>query len=81
MVQIYELFFDEREQMRVWQSLLLLIGINWKKCPSFRQILRVNICCLNSALFFLATWIVFYLMVIAVFCGAIAGTASLLGVK
>lgn len=81
MVNLIELLSDEREQLRLWQSFLLLLGINWKKCPPFRQVLRVNLCCLNSAIFFFGTWIVFYLMVVCIFCGAVAGTASLMGIK
>lgn len=81
MVNLIELLSDEREQLRLWHSFLLLLGINWKKCPPFRQVVRVNLCCLNSAIFFLGTWIVFYLMVVCIFCGTIAGTASLMGIK
>ena len=81
MVRLYDLLFNEDEQLRFWQTMLLLIGINWKKCPSFRQIVRVNVCCINSALFFLATWVIFYFVVIGVFLGTIVGVATVLGIK
>lgn len=81
MVRIYDLLFNEDQQIRFWQTLLLLVGINWKKCPPFRQIVRVNICCINSAVFFIATWVVFYCLVVGVFLGTIVGVSTVFGVK
>lgn len=81
MVSWCELLSDEKKQLKVWKSFLEMLGINRRKCPGFRTVLRVNICCINSFAFFLGTWILFYLAVVAIFCGAVTGSAALLGVK
>ena len=78
---VIERILSEKHRAKIWSTLLLIFAINWKKCPSFRQILRVNLCCIGSATFFIGTWIMFYCLVIAVFCGAVAGTATLLGIE
>jgi hypothetical protein len=46
-----------------------------------QNIVRINICCLNSALFFIGTWILFYAIVLVLFFGIFLGAATLLGVK
>ena len=81
MVTWFELLSDEKKQLRLWKHFLAMIGINRRKCPSFRTVLRVNVVCCSSVLFFLVTWLLFYVTVVAVFCGAIAGSAALMGLK
>lgn len=81
MTSWYDVITDEEEQRKLWKHMLLLLGINTKKCPGFRTVVRVNLCCLNSALFLMGTWLVFYLMVVFIFCSVVSGTASVLQIK
>lgn len=78
---LYRLLSDDKTQLKAWKQFLVLVGINWRKCPSFRTILRVNLCCINSVVFLLATWLFFYVAVISIFCAAVTGSASLLGIQ
>ena len=81
MVKWLAIFRDERTQLRALKYLLSLFGVKWNRLPDIKTIIRVNVCCINSAVFFIGTWILFYLIVTAVFCGVIMGAAALLGVK
>jgi len=64
---LLNLLFDNETQQRIVKTFFKYVGINKEKCPSARQILRVNGILLSSVTFFLLTWIVFYLLTFMVF--------------
>ena len=64
---------DIETQQRLVKLFFKYVGINRDKCPSFKQILRVNGVLLSSVAFFAITWIMFYLLTFFVFLGITYG--------
>lgn len=64
---LLNLLIDGETQQRLAKLFFKYAGINRDKCPSFKQILRVNGVLLSSVVFFALTWIFFYLLTFAVF--------------
>ena len=81
--QLWRLFksFVKGDNLRVRVSSCECRRATLTRSIEWRQtMVRVNVCCLNSVVFFVGTWLVFYAVVLALFCAVLfAAATALLG--